>query len=247
MKKILCTVLCLLLCLSPLFAYAELSPQAQEMLLEILMMDIEKIDFSLTPSFNADGSVLTIDLIDDAITLDEMEELDLRDDMVKNCCDTFGAHFEKIRDIWGKAFDVVIRAYDVNGELLYTIKNGLPMAVQQSPRPAEEVKQIRTCLSNFSDMMNTEGIEYIFSYGQSSDWIDVSIVFSAVTSEVYFPEKDQEVWEEPLNQVTLLMTYIYDTITDTLSEYDISVDVSIAALTKDQVLMLHMVNGNLVQ
>ena len=43
------------------------------------------------------------------------------------------------------------------------------------------------------------------------------------------------------------MTYIYDTIADTLSEYDISVDVSIAALTKDQVLMLHMVNGNLVQ
>ena len=42
MKKILCTVLCLLLCLSPLFAYAELSPQAQEMFLEILMMDIEK-------------------------------------------------------------------------------------------------------------------------------------------------------------------------------------------------------------
>ena len=208
---------------------------------------MKKIDLSLTPSFNADGSVLTIDLIDDAITLYEMEELDLRDDMVKNCCDTFGAHFEKIRDIWGKAFDVVIRAYDVNGELLYTIKNGLPMAVQQSPRPAEEVKQIRTCLSNFSDMMNTEGIEYIFSYGQSSDWIDVAIVFSDVTSEVYFPEKDQEVWEEPLNQVTLLMTYIYDTIADTLSEYDISVDVSIAALTKDQVLMLHMVNGNLVQ
>ena len=96
-------------------------------------------------------------------------------------------------------------------------------------------------------MMNTEGIEYIFSYGQSSDLIDVAIVFSDVTSEVYFPEKDQEVWEEPLNQVTLLMTYIYDTIADTLSEYDISVDVSIAALTKDQVLMLHMVNGNLVQ
>lgn len=33
MKKRLCAVLCLL-CLSPLFAYAERSPQAQKMLLE---------------------------------------------------------------------------------------------------------------------------------------------------------------------------------------------------------------------
>ena len=241
MKRLLCSVLCLMLLYVPFASAAIDATQTNELLAVAYQQGLMAYGVLMRADFDAERQQLDVTLTENRFTLAQMEAKDLRDVLATICARTYGEELQKLRDQWGKDLDILIHVADVNGDELYRVKNGIPLRGKGEVRSQAEQQAI---IQFLEERLSGTYLPYTISYLPEEDCFEIDIVFQWVVEQDWKKLLlDELKYENFLSEYQMIFYSLNNTVQTLLEFYDIDTNVRITAITGDDAKMFSILNG----
>lgn len=243
MKRLLCSVLCLMLLYVP-FAHAAVdATQADELLAGAYQQGLTANGLMMGAEFDAELQQLDITLRDDQFTLEQMEAKEFQDALAMLCARTYGEAFQKLRDKWGEDLDILIHVVDVNGDELYRVKNNIPLRGKGEVRSEADQQKMLDQATNYC---SSSGILYTIRYLPQEDCLEISTVVEDVTDLDWQQTlMNQSEYETTLADSQMAFSLLDEGVRVKLDACGMDANIRIIVLTADETRMFSLLNGML--